>query len=113
MMGCVGGTSNPDPQPGSSGDPPGWYQGLVSVKGGNESAIVVLSLAGPEGADACPELQKCDGGIDGAELTSRINEFTEMFTYGFVGPVCEPYGPFFADAISHIKSACDDFTPVG
>jgi hypothetical protein len=112
-MGCPGGTSNPDPLDGSSGDPPGWYQGLVAVKEGNEASIVVLALAGPEGPDACPLLQKCDGGIDGAEVTTRINEFTEMFTYGFVGPVCEPYGPFFAEAISHIRSACDDFTPVG
>jgi hypothetical protein len=112
-VGCMNGTSNVEPQPGSSGEPPGWYQGLLAVKGGNDNAIVVLALAGPDGADACPELDKCEGGIDGAEVTTRVNEFTEMFTYGFVGPVCQPYGPFFAEAISHIKSACDEFTPVG
>jgi hypothetical protein len=36
-----------------------------------------------------------------------------MFTYGFVGPVCQPYGPFFEEAIGVIKSACDEFVPPG
>ena len=113
QMGCVGGNVNADPQPGSNGEPPDWYDALVAVKGGNEKSIVVLSLVGPQEGETCPELQKCDGGIDGAEVASRLIEFTEMFTYGYVGPVCQPYGPFFEAAIANIKSACDDFTPVG
>lgn len=56
-------------------------------------------------------LDKCNGGIIGAEIATRVLAFTEMFTYGFVGPICEPYGPLFLDAIGVIKSACDEFEP--
>lgn len=113
QMGCMGGTVNADPQPGSNGEPPQWFDELVAIKAGNEKSIVVLSLVGPREGETCPELQKCNGGIDGAEVADRVIDFTEMFTYGFVGPVCQPYGPFFQEAISNIKSACDDFVPVG
>jgi hypothetical protein len=112
LVGCVGMT-NVDPQPGSAGEPAQWFDGLVAAKGGNEKSIVVLSLVGPASGDMCPTLDKCTGGITGAEVAQRIITFTEMFTYGFVGPVCQPYGPFFQSAISQIKSACDDFVPQG
>ncbi len=100
-----------EPQPGSSGDPNGWFQAVIAAKGGDESKVVVLSLVGPAEQPQCPALDKCNGGIDGAEVATRIIEFTSMFTYGFVGPICEPYGPFFLEAIGVIKSACDDFEP--
>jgi len=100
------------PQQGSSGEPAGWFAAVTAAKGGKESSIVVLSLVGPAD-DPCPMLDKCNGGIAGAEVATRILEFTEMFTYGFVGPICAPYGPIFEDAISVIKSACDDFDPPG
>ncbi len=112
-MGCSTGMVNTDPQDGSNGEPDQWFDQLVAAKGGDERRVVVLSLVGPQGLAACPELQKCDGGIVGAEVASRIIDFTERFTYGFVGPVCQPYGPFFSEAISSIVTACDDFTPVG
>jgi hypothetical protein len=112
QVGCTG-TVNVDPSDGSAGEPDQWFDQLVAFKGGDERKVVVLSLVGPQGLAACPELQKCEGGIVGAEVAGRIIDFTERFTYGFVGPVCEPYGPFFSDAISSIVTACDDFTPVG
>ncbi len=112
-MGCMNGMVNTDPQSGSMGEPDQWYDAVVQAKGGDERSVVVLSLVGPAEGEVCPELQKCDGGIDGAEVTHRIIDFTERFTYGFVGPVCQPYGPFFSEAISSIKSACDDFVPQG
>ncbi len=102
-----------DPQPGSPGDPAGWFQAVIAAKGGDESKVVVLSLVGPAEQPQCPALDKCNGGIDGAEIATRIIEFTNMFTYGFVGPICEPYGPFFLEAIGVIKSACDEFQPPG
>lgn len=111
-MGCTG-TVNTTPANGSAGEPQQWFDQLVAIKGGDERRVVVLSLVGPQGASACPELQKCDGGIVGAEVAGRIIDFTSRFTYGFVGPVCEPYGPFFSEAIASIVNACDDFTPVG
>jgi hypothetical protein len=111
QVGCVGST-NVDPQPGSAGEPAEWFDALVSIKG-EERSIVVLSLVGPREGQMCPELDKCNGGIDGAEVGHRLIDFTEMFTYGYVGPVCEPYGPFFQAAIANIESACSEFTPQG
>jgi hypothetical protein len=110
--GCPGQT-NAQPQPGSSGGPQQWYDELVAIKGGNEENVVVLSLVGPSSGQSCPPLAKCQGGVQGAEVAHRIIDFTERFTFGFVGPVCEPYGPFFSEAIGHIQSACDGFEPVG
>jgi hypothetical protein len=100
--------------PGSPGDPGTWFDELVAVKG-EESKIVVLSLVGPdaEAGEMCPELDKCNGGIEGAEVAPRILEFTRMFTYGFVGAVCEDYGPIFQESIAVIKTACEEFGPVG
>jgi hypothetical protein len=101
-------------QPGSPGEPATWFDDLVAVKG-KESRIVVLSLVGPdaEAGNMCPELDKCNGGIAGAEVATRILEFTRMFTYGFIGPVCGDYGPIFQESIAVIKTACDEFGPEG
>lgn len=100
-------------QPGSPGEPLDWFNGLVFAKGGVESNIVVLSLIGPVDP-TCPGLDKCNGGINGAELSSRISQFTSMFTYGSVGQICAPsYKQFFSDAISVIDSACENFMPPG
>ena len=104
------------PQPGSSGEPPAWYAGVIAAKGGIETNVVVLSLVGPPGPNpaVCPALDKCAGGIEGAEVASRIVQFTNMFTNGFIGRVCEPsYAGFFSEAVSVIKSACDGFEPIG
>ena len=110
--GCMG-TVVTSPADGSPGGPQEWFDRLVEIKGGDERRIVVLSLVGPAGDSACPVLRKCDGGIEGAEVGTRLIGFTERFSYGFVGPVCEPYGPFFSEAISSIVNACEDFVPVG
>jgi hypothetical protein len=108
---------NPDPLPGSAGDPPLWFDTVVGAKQGIETNIVVVALVGPDGADGndvCPPLAKCDGGIEGAEIGTRILEFTRMFTYYSVCPVCSPdYSECFTEAISVIESACDDYTPPG
>jgi hypothetical protein len=104
------------PQPGSNGEPAGWYAGVVAAKGGLETNIVVLSLIGPPGPDPaqCPALDKCNGGIIGAEVANRVASFTSMFTHGIIGRICEPtYAQFFATAVGVIDSACDDFEPIG
>ena len=101
------------PNSGSEGDPADWYQALVAVKAGVESSIVVLSIVGPDQMPFCPPLDKCNLGSTGSEIAHRIIELTEMFSYGYVGSVCEPYGPQFQEAISIIDSACDDFEPPG
>ena len=101
--------------PGSPGEPSTWFEDLVAIKGGEEDHVVVVSLVGPdaEAGSMCPELDKCNGGIEGAEVAPRILEFTRMFTYGFIGPVCEDYGPIFQESIAVIKTACEEFGPVG
>ena len=89
---------------------------MVAAKGGVESNVVVLSLIGPPGPDPaqCPALDKCSGGIDGAEVANRVAAFTTMFTNGSIGRICEAsYAQFFANAVSVIDSACDDFVPIG
>jgi len=100
-----------DPQPGSPGEPGDWYNAVVGAKGGVEKNVVVLSLTGPV-QPACPALDKCQGGIDGAEVAARVVTFTQLFTYGSVGQICAPsYKQFFSDAIGTIDSACDNFMP--
>ena len=101
------------PNSGSVGDPPQWYEELTAVKAGVESSIVVLSIVGPNQMPFCPPLNKCNLGSTGSEIGHRLIELTEMFTYGYVGSVCEPYGPQFQEAISIIDSACEDFEPPG
>jgi hypothetical protein len=103
------------PEPGSPGEPATWFDELVAIKGGEEDHVVVVSLVGPDAAagSMCPELDKCNGGIEGAEVATRILEFTRMFTYGFIGPVCQDFGPIFQESIAVIKTACDEFGPVG
>jgi hypothetical protein len=103
---------NQAPQDGSKGEPAEWFEAVTAAKNGAEKYVVVLSLIGPPGPEpeACPLLDKCESGVDGAEVGHRIAEFTSMFTYGFVGRVCEPsYASFFEEAVSVIKGACDDF----
>jgi hypothetical protein len=100
-------------QPGSPGEPLDWFNGLVFTKKNVETNIVVLSLIGPVNPQ-CPALDKCNGGINGAELSNRITQFTQMFTYGSVGQICAPsYKQFFTDAIAVIDNACENFMPPG
>lgn len=102
--------------PGSDGGPSQWFEGVVAAKAGIEENIVVLALVGPPGPDpaVCPLLDKCVGGVEGAEVAERVASFTTMFTNGFVGRICEPsYGSFFSEAVGVIAAACDNFVPIG
>lgn len=102
-----------DPQSGSPGEPADWFNAVVAAKGGVETNIVTLALVGPQNP-ACPALDKCSGGIQGAEVATRVLQFTQMFTYGSVGQICAAsYKQFFSAAISVIDSACENFMPPG
>ena len=97
---------------GSAGHPPDWFADIVARKAGIEENIVVLSLVGHPKPNACPANQW--DGFDGAEIATRIIEFTNMFTHGFVGDICAPsYAPIFDEAIAVIDTACGGFTPPG
>jgi hypothetical protein len=41
----------------------------------------------------------------------RRREFTELFIHGYVGRICEDFGPYFNQAVSVIGEACDGFMP--
>lgn len=102
----------------SVGDPASWHASLVAAKGGDEDAVVVLSLLGDcDIAGSCPGIALANpldptSDVSGAEPAPRLRAFTEMFGFGSVGPVCaDDYAPFFEEAVGMIDSACDDFEP--
>jgi hypothetical protein len=98
---------------GSGGTVAGWKQALVSAKGGDESAIVVLGLFGDNdqvGA-TCPPFNPDAG--NGAEPSPRLREFVESFgDHGVAGSVCaDSYQQFFLDAVGIIDTTCEEFVP--
>jgi len=99
----------------SLGDPASWHADLLARKNGNETAVVVLGLVGDTGlpdavcpADSVP-------GSTGGEYSPRLISFVESFgDRGLWGSVCSPdYGPFFAQAVALIDTACDEYEPEG
>jgi len=104
----------------SVGDPASWKQALVDAKHGDEEAVVVLGILGnPDLATPgswCPPLiSDEDGektGIEGAEASPRLRQFSESFTHGMWAGICEAnYAPFFEQAVSVIDTACQAFEP--
>jgi hypothetical protein len=90
----------------SSGDPATWRQALIEAKGGSETSIVFLGLIGGDGA-AAPS-PACE--VDAAP---RLHQFIQTFPFGSTGDICAAdYASFFADAVSVIDTACDDFSPI-
>ena len=89
---------------GSPGDPSSWRNDLLALKGGNETAVVVLALSG----DANTAGQECTP-------TPRMSSFVQSFgSRGFIESICEPnYDPFFQDAVDVIEYACDEYVPAG
>ncbi|MFY0535767.1 hypothetical protein [Nannocystis pusilla] len=89
---------------GSPGTPQSWYDDLLALKGGNETAIVMLSLNG----DAETAGQEC---IPTAKMTEFVGYFGER---GIIDSICAPdYSPFFQEAVGVIDYACDEFVPPG
>lgn len=92
-----------DPGSPDEREPLDWYNAVLAAKAGDPTGVVVLGL-GPGGPG-------CGGGGD------HWLEFVEMWgENGIHGPVCgtaEEYVQFFADAVSTIDQACEDFQPPG
>ena len=77
----------------------------VEAKGGDEERVVMLSLVGHPKPNDCIPTQWT--GMMGAEIATRILQFTSIFPYGYVGDVCsDDYAPFFAEATDHIDTVC-------
>jgi hypothetical protein len=94
------------PEPGgSAGDPPDWFADIAAAKG-DESRMVVLSLVSGPDVSACNASE--------AQPADRLSAFTDMFTHGFVGDICNPdFSVFFDEAIAVVDSACSEFEPEG
>jgi hypothetical protein len=93
----------------SQGNPTTWKQDLVTLKNGDEDAIVMLGLIGdpdvPNGV--CTTMGD-------AQASPNLRTFADSFTYGSWGSICSlDYTPFFHDAVSVIDTACDLFEPPG
>ena len=87
----------------SSGTPQSWYDTVVTAKQFPENAAVV-SLVNYAGGPCPPAEPVFDG--------QQIVAFTELFGgNGFVGGVCDDYGPVFAQAVDLIDEACKSFQP--
>jgi len=108
-----------DGDPNSTGDPAAWTAAVLAAKYADPAAMVVLALVGD-----CDAGGSCQGilidafdptaPITGAEPAPRLREFATSFQFGSVGPICaDDFAPFFADAVSVIASACEDFVPPG
>ena len=87
-----------DGNDGSGGDPNSWYAEVIAAKGGDPSKVSFLGLVGNDqecNYDPCP----------------RIHEFIGKFgDNGHVGGVCDDdYAQFFAESVTIVDEACDDF----
>ncbi len=97
----------------SSGNVDQWRQALVTAKGGDESAVVVLGLYGDNDQPGaiCPPLDPDSNG--GAEPSVNLRNFVESWgTRGISGSVCAgSYNEFFQSAVDIIDTTCEDFVP--
>lgn len=94
------------PDPISGGTPMQWYESVVALKFGIPENVVMMSLVhDPDGACAPTSNQ---------DAYRNITDFTRMFgDNGFVGGICEDYGPLFEQAVGVIENACAGFIPPG
>jgi len=93
----------------SAGDPASWRQALTLAKGGSETSIVFLGLIGADGTAA--ESNAC--AASEVDAAPRLHELVRGLPFGTTGDICAAdYAPFFAEAVSVIDTACDDFTPI-
>lgn len=94
----------------SSGEPEVWRDTLVQAKGGSDSSIVFLGLIGGE-PTAGASVSCADG--ESPDPAPRLHSLIQSFSFGTVGDICAAdYAPFFAQAVSVIDTACEDFSPI-
>jgi len=82
--------------------PEAWFEAVVDAKGFESNAVMLSVING-----VTPECPVTDRAFDG----SQIAEFTQMFTHGFVGGICQPdYAAIFDRAVDEVDIACDEWT---
>ena len=95
---------------GSDGDPPQWIDDVAALKGGIEKDVIVLSFIGLDPPNECPPHQW--DGMTGAELSPRLQEFTEGFPAGAVHDLCSSdYFTFLNGVVPGISGSCMNFSP--
>jgi hypothetical protein len=82
---------------GSGGDKQAWYDELVAARGGSAEGIVVISILGRRGDNAC-----------GAVPAAKLIGFTGLFgENGYLGDICaEQYDTIFDEALPVVVDAC-------
>jgi hypothetical protein len=102
-----------NPGDGSGGTVDGWRQALISAKGGDDQAVVVLGLFGDgdQPGGICPPFNP--DAASGAEPSPRLRQFVDSWgDRGVPGSICAAsYQSFFQDAVSVIDTTCDEFVP--
>jgi hypothetical protein len=92
------------------GEPPAWRQSLLDLKGGDQSALVLLGLVGDDNRKQPLPGGPC--GLGEAHGAPRLQRFVESFRFGSLGAVCAgDYAPFFEQAVGVISNACQEFVP--
>lgn len=87
----------------SQGTPQDWYDRVVTAKHFPENAAVVTLVNYQDGP--CPPSEPVYDG-------RRLVEFTNFFgPTGFVGGICDEFGPTFEQAVGLIDEACSNFQP--
>ncbi|MEM6993130.1 MAG: hypothetical protein AAF721_21635 [Myxococcota bacterium] len=99
----------------SIGSPQTWRDELLALKGGNDTAVVMLGLLGDTGLPSAVCPPDSVAGSNGGEYSPRLIEVVDGFApRGVWGSVCAAdYGPFFAEAVALIDTACTEFEPEG
>lgn len=76
------------------------YEQLVEAKGGYADNIVVVGLINEPGTECTLTGYSTEAFL--------ITSFIDMFTHGFIAPVCGDYAQTFMQAVSVVEAACAD-----
>jgi len=89
----------------SPGTPASWYDALVTVKGGNEEAVVVLALSN--------DLDLPDPECEGTKTSPNpFRIFAETAAHGRFRSICvDDYGPFLQEGAALALTQCAVLVP--
>lgn len=90
----------------SAGTVEDWIAALREAKHGDDDAFAVLVLSTDVDDPDCNGICKP---ICQANYPNRLRQLVDGIEHGFIGSICKPFAPFFADAVGHIVELCDGF----